>query len=338
MFNVAVVGATGLVGETILDILAKRDFPVDTLYPLASERSAGELISFKNRSLEVGNLADFDFNQVQIVFSSAGAEVSKKFVPRAIEAGCLIIDNTSAYRCEEGIPLVVPEVNPEALLHWREHYVVANPNCSTIQMVVALKPLHDAAGIKRINIATYQSVSGAGKEAISELAGQTASLLNGKTAKANVFSKQIAFNILPDIDVIQDNGYTKEEMKIVLETQKILEDDSIKINPTAVRVPVFYGHSEAINIETHHKITATQARNLLKKAPGIKVLDNMNKGQYPTPVTEGSGEDKVFVGRIRDDISHEHGLNLWVVADNIRKGAALNTIQIAETVINNYWE
>jgi aspartate-semialdehyde dehydrogenase len=335
-YDVAVVGATGAVGETMLEILAERDFPVNTVYPLASARSAGKKIAFKGKQLTVQDLEAFDFSQVQIGLFSAGASVSGKYAPKAAAAGCVVIDNTSQYRYDEDIPLVVPEVNPEAIRDYTSRGIIANPNCSTIQMLVALKPIQDAAGLERINVCTYQAVSGTGKEAIEELAAQTAQLLNGKEAVARVYPKQIAFNVLPHIDVFQDNGYTREEMKMVWETRKIMGDDSIQINPTAVRVPVFYGHSEAVHIETRDKLTADQARDLLSSSPGIVVLDDRRDGGYPTAVTEGANQDPVYVGRIREDISHPRGLDMWVVADNVRKGAALNSIQIAEMLVKEY--
>ena len=335
-FDVAVVGATGAVGETMLEILAERKFPVNHVYPLASSRSAGKRVAFGSKHLTVQELDSFDFSQVQIGLFSAGASVSEKFAPKAAAAGCVVIDNTSRYRYEDDIPLVVPEVNPEAIREYTNRGIIANPNCSTIQMLVALKPLHDAAGIERVNVCTYQAVSGTGKEAIEELATQTAQLLNAKEAVAEVYPKQIAFNVLPHIDVFQDNGYTKEEMKMVWETRKIMGDESIQVNPTAVRVPVFYGHSEAVHIETRDKLTAEQARDLLASSPGIVVLDEREDGGYPTAVTEGANRDPVYVGRIREDISHPRGIDLWVVADNVRKGAALNSIQIAEMLVKDY--
>jgi aspartate-semialdehyde dehydrogenase len=335
-FDVAVVGATGAVGETMLSILAERGFPVGNVYALASERSAGKTVSFGRRELIVEDLAEFDFGKVQIGLFSPGASVSAEYAPRAAAAGCVVIDNTSQFRYEDDIPLVVPEVNPAAVAQYTNRGIIANPNCSTIQMLVALKPIQDAVGIERINVATYQAVSGTGKDAIEELALQTAALLNGKPVECKVYPKQIAFNVLPHIDVFMENGYTKEEMKMVWETRKILEDDSIMVNPTTVRVPVFYGHSEAVHIETREKITAEAARQLLAQAPGVEVLDTRSPGGYPTAVTESSGRDGVFVGRIREDISHPRGLNMWVVSDNVRKGAALNTIQIAELLIREY--
>ena len=335
-WDVAVVGATGAVGECMLDILSQRKFPVGKVYALASERSAGSTVSFGRKELLVENLADFDFSKVQIGLFSPGASVSAVYAPKAGEAGCLVIDNTSQFRYDDDIPLVVPEVNPGALASYRNRNIIANPNCSTIQMLVALKPIYDAVGIERINVSTYQAVSGTGKEAIEELATQTASLLNGRPVETKVYPRQIAFNVIPHIDSFQDNGYTKEEMKMVWETRKIMGDERIQVNPTCVRVPVFYGHSEAVHIETRDKITAEQARKLLEAAPGIVVLDERQAGGYPTPVGDASGKDPVFVGRIREDISHPRGLNLWVVADNVRKGAALNSIQIAETLIRDF--
>jgi len=335
-YDVAVVGATGAVGETMLSILAERKFPVGKVYPLASSRSAGKKVEFKGQMLTVEDLSTFDFSKVQIGLFSAGGSISAEFAPKAAEAGCIVIDNTSHFRYDDDIPLVVPEVNPHAIANYKNRGIIANPNCSTIQMLVALKPIQDAVGIDRINVATYQAVSGTGKEAIEELAGQTAALLSGKEADAEVYPKQIAFNALPHIDVFQDNGYTKEEMKMVWETNKIMEDDDIKVNPTAVRIPVFYGHSEAIHIETRKHISAAEARELMEKTNGITVLDDRNDGGYPTAVTEGAAHDDVYVGRLRDDISHENGLDMWVVADNVRKGAALNSVQIAEILIKDY--
>ncbi len=336
LFDVAVVGATGAVGETMISILEERHFPVNNLYLLASSRSEGKRIDFKGKSLVVGDLEKFDFAKVQIGLFSPGASVSAIYAPKAAQAGCVVVDNTSQFRQDKDIPLVVPEVNPQAIAQYKSRHIIANPNCSTIQMLVALKPIYDAVGIERINVATYQSVSGTGKEAIEELAGQTAALLNGKPITTKVYPKQIAFNVLPHIDIFMENGYTKEEMKMVWETQKIFEDDSILVNPTTVRVPVFYGHSEAVHIETRDKITVEQARALLQRAPGVVLMDERHSGGYPTAVTEAANQDPVFVGRIREDISHPRGLNLWVVADNIRKGAALNAIQIAEILIKDY--
>ena len=335
-YDVAVVGATGAVGEAMLEILAERNFPVNKVYPLASERSAGKKVPFGNTYLTVEDLGSFDFSRAQIGLFSAGAGISETYAPLAAQAGCVVVDNTSRFRYEDDIPLVVPEVNPHAIAAYKSRGIIANPNCSTIQMLVALKPLHDVAGIERINVCTYQAVSGTGKEAIEELASQTAELLNGRSVKPAVYPRQIAFNVLPHIDVFQENGYTKEEMKMVWETRKIMEAPHIQVNPTAVRVPVFYGHSEAVHIETREKLTAAQATSLLEKAPGVVVLDKREDGGYPTAVTEGAGHDPVYVGRIREDISHPRGLDLWVVADNVRKGAALNSIQIAEILVKEY--
>ena len=335
-YDVAVVGATGAVGEAMLEILEQRDFPVRALYPLASTRSAGATVMFKGRPHKVGVLEDFDFARAQIGLFSAGASVSEHYAPRAGAAGCVVIDNSSQFRYDDDIPLVVPEVNPGDTAGYVTRNIIANPNCSTIQMVVALKPIHDAVGIERINVATYQSVSGTGKEAIAELAGQTAALLNGHAAEARVYPRRIAFNVLPHIDAFLDNGYTKEEMKMVWETQKIMGDKSIRVNATCVRVPVFYGHSEAVHIETRDKITAARARELLQAAPGVVVIDERVDGGYPTAALESTGADAVFVGRIREDISHPRGLDLWVVSDNVRKGAALNSVQIAEILVKDH--
>ncbi|KTD16720.1 aspartate-semialdehyde dehydrogenase [Legionella jordanis] len=334
--NIAVVGATGAVGETMLTVLEERDFPVDNLYPLASSRSVGKTVSFNNYDLDVEDLAAFDFSKADIALFSAGGAVSKEYAAKAVEAGCVVVDNTSCFRYDDDIPLVVPEVNPQRISEYKKRGIIANPNCSTIQMVVALKPLHDAVGIKRINVTTYQAVSGTGKKAVQELIHQLGELLNGRPIKSSVYPKQIAFNVLPHIDEFQENGYTREEMKMVWETKKIMEDDSILVNPTTVRVPVLYGHSEAIHLELKEPMTAATARKLLTKAPGVKVVDAPGKLQYPTAITHAVGHDEVFVGRIRQDISHPNGLNLWVVADNIRKGAATNAVQIAEILHRDY--
>ena len=330
--NVAVVGATGAVGEAMLGILEQRKFPINNIYPLASPRSAGNSVVFNGRSLEVGRLDEFDFSTVDLGLFSAGGSVSAEYAPKAIAAGCLVVDNTSHFRNDPEIPLIVPEVNLHALEQHKG--IIANPNCSTIQMVVALKPIYDAVGICRINVATYQAVSGAGRRAIEELAGQTAALLNGKNPTIEVMPKQIAFNVIPEIDVFQDNGYTREEMKMVWETQKIFEDETLMINPTTVRVPVFYGHSEAVHLETRDAVTAAEVRQLLSVAPGVTVIDDHTPGGYPTAVTEAAKQDGVFVGRIRKDISCDRGINLWIVSDNIRKGAALNSIQISEALLD----
>ncbi|MCY4182131.1 MAG: aspartate-semialdehyde dehydrogenase [Gammaproteobacteria bacterium] len=334
--NIAIVGATGAVGECLLEILAERRFPVGRIHALASERSAGKTVLFGNKPVAVENLADFDFSQVEIGLFSAGGAISAEYAPKAAEAGCVVVDNTSHFRNDADVPLVVTEVNPSCIADFRNRYIIANPNCSTMQMVVALKPIHDAAGISRISVATYQAVSGAGASAVAELAGQTAELLNGRPAEAKVFPGQIAFNALPHIDRFMDNGYTREEMKMHWETRKILADDRITVSATCVRIPVFYGHSEAVQIETRQPISAAQARALLLDAPGVRVIDELEANGYPTPVEHAAGADPVFVGRIRDDFSLENGINLWIVADNIRKGAALNTVQIAEILLAEY--
>src|SRR5512134_936632 len=336
-YKVAVLGATGLVGDMMIRVLEERNFPVSELYPLASSRSIGKRIQFRGRHIPVIDVEKFDFSRAQIGLFSAGGEVSREYAPKAAAAGCIVIDNTSEFRYEDDIPLVVPEVNPREIAKYKTRGIIANPNCSTIQMVVALKPIHDAVGIERINVATYQSVSGAGKEAVDELAAQTTALMSGQEpAKPQVIAKRIAFNVVPQIDKFQDNGYTKEEMKMVWETRKILGDPTIRVNATAVRVPVFFGHSEAVHIETRQKITAEAARELLRRAPGIEVLDERKPGGYPTAATEAANRDTVYVGRIREDISHERGLNLWIVSDNIRKGAATNSVQIAEILVREH--
>jgi aspartate-semialdehyde dehydrogenase len=336
-FRVAVVGASGVVGETLIRVLEERDFPLAELFLLASERSLGRKLRFKNADLAVDNLATFDFRRAEIAFFSAGAAVSHEHAPRASAAGCIVIDNTSAFRYEDDVPLVVPEVNAEQIAQYANRGIIANPNCSTIQMVVALKPIYDVAGIERINVATYQAVSGAGRRAVEELAVQSAALLGGQgPVEARVIAKQIAFNCVPQIDVFQDNGYTREEMKMLWETQKIMADARIRVNATAVRVPVFFGHSQAVHLETRSKITAQQARAVLAKAPGIEVMDERCPGGYPTAATEAANRDTVYVGRIREDISIDRGLNLWLVADNVRKGAATNSIQIAEILVREH--
>jgi len=333
-FDVCILGATGLVGKTIMEILEERDFPINKLYPLASSRSAGELIEFNGESIEVLDADLFDFSQAQIGFFSAGGSTSAKFAPIAGEAGCIVIDNTSEFRYEADIPLVVPEVNPSALADYRNRNIIANPNCSTIQMMVALKPIYDAVGISRVNVSTYQSVSGGGKEAMDELAKQTAALLSGKPVENKNFTRQIAFNVIPQIDVFLENGYTKEEMKMVWETKKILGDENVLVNPTAVRVPVFFGHGEALHIETNSPISAEEVKDLLEQAPGIVVC--RDDADFPTQIGDASGKDDTYVGRIREDISHNCGINMWIVADNVRKGAATNSVQIAELLVKEH--
>jgi aspartate-semialdehyde dehydrogenase len=332
-FTVAVVGATGLVGEAMVNVLEERDFPVGQLHALASERSVGRGVSFRGRNYPVQELQGFDFGHCDFALFSAGAAVSREHVPRALAAGCLVIDNTSEFRYREDVPLVVPEVNPQALEAIGTSGLIANPNCSTIQLVVALKPLYDAAGIERIDVATYQSVSGAGREALEELVRQSIAALSGKgPLESPGGAKQIAFNCVPHIDVFQDNGYTREEMKIVWETRKILGDSNLRVNATAVRVPVFYGHSEVVHIDTRRPLSAAEARELLRNAAGVTVLDEPRLGGYPTAATEAANRDTVYVGRIREDLAPDRGLNLWVVSDNVRKGAATNSVQIAEAL------
>ena len=335
-YNVAIVGATGVVGSQMLETLAKRNFPVNMIRPLASERSVGKKISFKGKKVKVELLADDAFSDIDIVLSSAGASLSKRFLPAAVKAGAVCIDNTSAYRMDDKVPLVVPEVNPKDI--FKHNGIIANPNCSTIQMVVALKPLHDYAKIKRIVVSTYQAVSGAGNPALSQLEEEMVLIgpkrsgrLPGKY-KPSKFPYQIAYNLIPHIDVFLGNGYTKEEMKMVNETRKIFHDKSIGITATCVRVPVFVSHSEAVNIETKKPLTPVKARQILKKSPGVKVVDNLEKLQYPMPV-DATGSYDTYVGRIRKDESIKNGLNLWIVSDNLLKGAALNAVQIAELLI-----
>ncbi len=334
-FSVAVVGATGAVGNEMIRVLEEREFPVGQIKLLASERSIGKFIEFRGKSIPVEVLDENSFSGVQIGLFSAGGSTSEKFAPIAAKAGCVVIDNTSAFRMVPDIPLVVPEVNPEAIALYKNKGIIANPNCSTIQMVVALKPIHDAVKIKRIVVSTYQAVSGTGKKAIEELAEQTKALMNFQEAKVKVYPHQIAFNCLPQIDVFVDNGYTKEEMKMINETKKIMNDSSMRVTATTVRVPVFYAHSESVNIETERKITADEVRKLLSSAPGVCVVDNPQNREYPLAI-HAAGKDDTFVGRIREDDSIPNGINMWIVSDNIRKGAALNAVQIAEILIKDY--
>ena len=334
-FSVAVVGATGAVGNEMIRILEERNFPVGQLKLLASARSLGKSLEYRGKSIPVEVLDENSFTGVQIGLFSAGGSISEKFAPIAARAGCVVIDNTSAFRMVPDIPLVVPEVNVEAIGQYKKTGIIANPNCSTIQMVVALKPIHDAARIKRIVVSTYQAVSGTGKKAIDELDAQTRALLAGQEPVVKVYPHQIAFNCLPQIDVFLDNGYTKEEMKMVNETKKIMNDPSIAVTATTVRVPVFYAHSESINIETEKKITAAQVRDLLSRAPGVKVIDDPSQRRYPLAI-DAAGKDDTYVGRIREDESIANGINMWVVSDNLRKGAALNAVQIAEILIRDH--
>ena len=331
-FRVAVVGATGLVGETMISVLEERKFPVSELFALASNRSIGKSVRFAGKQLPVEDLASFDFSRADIGLFSAGSEISAEYAPRAAAAGCTVIDNTSQFRYQDDIPLVVPEVNAHAISLYRTRGIIANPNCSTIQMLVALKPIYDAVGIERINVATYQSVSGAGKEAMDELFAQTRAIFVSDSVVTKHFPKRIAFNVIPEIDVFMEDGYTKEEWKMMAETKKIL-DPKIKLTATCVRVPVFIGHSEAVNIEFENPISADEARDILREAPGCLVIDKRERGGYITP-HEAAGEDATYISRIREDATVENGLVLWCVADNLRKGAALNAIQIAEVLIN----
>ena len=333
-FDVAVVGATGAVGEAMIEILEQRKFPVRQLYPLASSRSAGKTVRFQGRDVPVGDLAEFDFSRAQVGLFSPGASVSAVYAPKAAAAGCVVVDNTSQFRYEDDIPLVVPEVNAEKIADYRNRGIIANPNCSTIQMLVALKPLHQLGKIKRVVVSTYQSVSGAGKPAMDELFNQTRAIYVNDPIRPEKFTKQIAFNVIPHIDVFMDDGATKEEWKMSAETCKILDPD-IAVHATCVRVPVFIGHAEAINIEFHNPVTEAQARAALKNAPGVVVIDHRENDGYVTPA-ECAGEDAVYVSRIRKDPTIANGLSLWCVSDNLRKGAALNTIQIAEVLIRDY--
>lgn len=328
-YKVAVVGATGAVGQEMIKIVEERNFPVREMSLVASERSKGKFLKFRGEDIKVENLSEFSFKGIDFVLSSPGASVSKEYVPRAVKEGAIVIDNTSAFRMDPEVPLVVPEVNPQAIE--KHKGLIANPNCSTIQLVIVLQPIHIKARIKRIVVSTYQSASGAGVPPMNELKEQTKSILEGKNVEAKALPCQIAFNVFPHIDIFLDNCYTKEEMKLVHETQKIMQDSSIRVTATAVRVPVFIGHSEAVNIETEKNLEPPEAREILSKAPGIIVVDDPSKNEYPIPI-DSAGKDEVFVGRIRKDESIENGLNLWIVADNLRKGAALNAVQIAERI------
>lgn len=334
-YNVAVVGATGAVGNAMLEVLEERNFPIEELRLLASERSVGNRLEFKGKEVPVQILDANSFKGIDIALFSAGGTISEQFAPIAAKAGAVVVDNTSAYRMHPEVPLVVPEVNPEAIAQYKKIGIIANPNCSTIQMVVALKPIHDQAKVRRVVVSTYQATSGAGKRAMDELADQTKALFTGQEMKVKKFPHRIAFNCLPHIDVFLDNGYTKEEMKMVNETKKIMNDDSIQVTATCVRVPVFAGHSESVNIETERKISAREVRALLEKSPGIVVKDDVTHNQYPLAI-DCVDRNEVFVGRIRDDESVPNGLNMWIVADNIRKGAATNAVQIAEILIRDY--
>lgn len=334
-YNVAVVGATGAVGNEMISILEERDFPVGKLTLLASERSLGKELTYRGKAYPVQVLKEDSFTGIEVGLFSAGGSISQKFAPMAAQAGCVVIDNTSAFRMDPDVPLVVPEVNPQDIGDYTKKGIISNPNCSTIQMVVALKPIHDAAKIKRVVVSTYQAVSGTGKKAMDELMNQTRDILNFKEPVKEVYPHRIAFNCIPHIDVFLENGYTKEEMKMVHETRKIMGDASMAVTATTVRVPVFRGHSESVNVETEKKITGDEVRRLLMNAPGVKLVDDPGKREYPMPI-DAAGKDLTFVGRIREDESITNGINLWVVSDNLRKGAALNAVQIAEILIRDY--
>jgi aspartate-semialdehyde dehydrogenase len=334
-YNIAVVGATGAVGEQLREVLEDRQFPVDELRLLASERSAGQFLPFQGRQVRVGILKEDSFENIDIALFSAGGKVSANFAPKAVGAGAVVVDNTAFFRMESDIPLIVPEVNPKEIAKYKNRGIVANPNCSTIQMVVALKPIHDAARIKRVVVSTYQSVSGAGRMAMEELSQQVAALFNGRELKKEKFPHQIAFNCIPHIDVFMADGYTKEEWKMIQETRKILGEPNLPVTATTVRVPVFLSHSESVNVETVVKLSAAETKRILREAPGVIVVDEPENNCYPTPI-DASGKDATYVGRIREDESVANGLNLWVVSDNLRKGAALNAVQIAEILVRDF--
>ena len=335
-YNIAVVGATGAVGMMMTQVLLEKNFPIDNLYLLASKKSAGKKMNILNREFTVESLDGFNFSNVDIALFSAGSDISEKYAKEATNKNTIVIDNTSFFRYDENIPLIVPEINPDEIGNYKSSGIIANPNCSTIQMLVAIKPIHDMCKIKRINVCTYQAVSGTGNDAIKELNDQVNAYVNKKEIISEVYPKQIAFNVIPQIDKFMKNGYTKEEMKMVWETKKIM-DDKIEVNPTTVRVPVFYGHSEAVHLELEKKITAGDAKKLLSaKGNGVILLDEHTDGGYPCAANECENSNEVYVGRVREDISCEKGLNMWVVSNNIRKGAAYNSAQIAELLIKDY--
>lgn len=334
--DIAILGATGLVGESMVELLGESPLPVGRLRLLATERSAGESRSFRGQQVDVEDAAAFDWSSVQLALFSAGSDASGHYAPKAVDAGCIVIDNSSRWRGDDDVPLVVPEVNADALAGWQARRIIANPNCSTIQLVVALKPLHDAAGLVHVGVASYQSVSGAGRGAVEQLARETAQLLNAQAVDPGVFPVQIAFNLIPHIDAFGDDGFTGEETKIARETRKILGLPALPLAATAVRVPVFFGHAEVVSVQTERMLGAERARELLAMAPGVVVVDARGPGGYPTPVTHAAGQNAVFVGRLRDDPSRQNGLLMWVVADNVRKGAALNAVQIAETLVKSH--
>ena len=333
--NIAIVGATGMVGETLCEIIQERDFPFAEITLLASPHSAGKRVLVRGKYRKVELVEEYDFANVQIAFFTAGCEVSQLYVPRAVAAGAIVIDNTSCYRLVENTPLVVPEVNGTRIAKGIQSRIIANPNCSTIQLALALKPIYDEVGIERINVATYQSVSGAGRRAMTELAAQTANILNAVEFTPEVAPVQIAFNAIPHIGDFETNGYTSEELKLSNEMKKIFEDSNLQVNATCVRLPIFFGHSEVVHLETKSKIAVAEVRELLEATSGIEVVDEAADGGYPTPVVNAAGDDRVFVGRIREDLSHPRGLNLWIVSDNVRKGGALNSVQIAEGLLRH---
>ena len=335
-YNVAIVGVASVVGETILSLLVERDFPIDTLYAVDSVEATNGRVEFRDTYIQLQNIVDFDFSRVNLAFFCVEEETAAQYVPKAVAAGCVVIDDSAQFRYQVDVPLVVPEVNPQAIGRYNERRIIANPNSCATMLLMALKGIYDAAGIERINVATYQAVSGAGKMAMDELASQTMSIFNMKAVTRKIFPKQIAFNVLPVIGEVMENGYTLEEMKMLWETRKILEDETIQINASCVRVPVFFGHSQVVHIETREKIMAAAARQLLEKSPGVKLVDRRKSGAFPTAVTEAVGVDAVYVGRVRNDLSHPRGLDLWIVADNVRKGAALNSVQIAEILVKDY--
>ncbi len=335
-YNIAIVGATGAVGQMMVKILIDRNFPIANLYLVASKKSDGKKITIHAKEFTVKAIDNFDFSNIDIALFSAGSDVSEKYAPVAAKNNAVVIDNTSFFRYQNNIPLIVPEVNSEKIIQYKETGIIANPNCSTIQMVVALKPIHNVCKIKRINVCTYQAVSGTGLKAVRELDEQVRAYVNNEKLIQNIYPKQIAFNVIPQIDKFMENGYTKEEMKMVWETKKIL-DQNIEVNPTTVRVPVFYGHSEAIHFELEKKISATQVKTILgKKNSGVILIDEHKDGGYPCAANECEDSNEVFVGRVREDISTEYGINMWVVSNNIRKGAAYNSVQIAELLIKDY--
>lgn len=336
LLDVAVVGASGAAGQLIVELLEARSFPVGKLFVLAEEDLAGGRVEFQNKQLVIRDVARFDFSQVQLAFFAASEDVSKSFAPQAAASGCVVIDRSPAFRNDPQVPLVVPEVNPDAIADYKQRNIIASPSCMSIQMAVALNPIYARAGINRINVATYQAVSGSGEAGSEELASQTAALLNFRDIKPKTYNKQIAFNVIPHIDAFEANGYTREEMKIISELQKVFADNQLQVNPTAVRVPVFIGHSAVVHLETRDKLDRDQAVQLLKKAKSVKVIDTQQPGGYPTPVTEAAGNDSVYVGRVREDVSHPHGLDLWLTTDNLRKGAGLNSVQIAEILVKLY--